>query len=278
MTHSGTEGKSYAKSPPRCAAQARRGPDCTDRASRTSVEGPLTCRPLEEANALVSSPAPSSPSPSSPEVPAAQSQALTALGPNEWLVDEIYQQYQRDPESVDRAWWDFFRTTRRPTARRCPPRRHAGNRRERRRRPPAPPSRSRSRRRPPAPAPAAPAPKPQHSTAGDDSPAEQPRPSSPRREPKAETRAGIRAAARKAAAAPPEDTVPLRGPAARVVTTWRPASASPRRPASARSREAAGDNRVVINNHLKRGRGGIGQLSPTSSATPWCERCTRCRR
>ena len=31
-----------------------------------------------------------------------------AFGPNEWLVDEIYQQYLQDPNSVDRAWWDFF--------------------------------------------------------------------------------------------------------------------------------------------------------------------------
>ncbi|MET8680429.1 multifunctional oxoglutarate decarboxylase/oxoglutarate dehydrogenase thiamine pyrophosphate-binding subunit/dihydrolipoyllysine-residue succinyltransferase subunit [Streptomyces sp. NPDC004647] len=32
----------------------------------------------------------------------------SAFGPNEWLVDEIYQQYLQDPNSVDRAWWDFF--------------------------------------------------------------------------------------------------------------------------------------------------------------------------
>ncbi|HZX40132.1 MAG TPA: hypothetical protein VFF37_17740, partial [Streptomyces sp.] len=31
-----------------------------------------------------------------------------AFGPNEWLVDEIYQQYLQDPNAVDRAWWDFF--------------------------------------------------------------------------------------------------------------------------------------------------------------------------
>ncbi|MBT2382051.1 hypothetical protein, partial [Streptomyces sp. ISL-11] len=30
------------------------------------------------------------------------------FGSNEWLVDEIYQQYLQDPNSVDRAWWDFF--------------------------------------------------------------------------------------------------------------------------------------------------------------------------
>ena len=31
-----------------------------------------------------------------------------SFGANEWLVDEIYQQYLQDPNSVDRAWWDFF--------------------------------------------------------------------------------------------------------------------------------------------------------------------------
>src|SRR6478672_1996303 len=33
---------------------------------------------------------------------------LAAFGPNEWLVDELYQQYLQDKESVDRAWWEFF--------------------------------------------------------------------------------------------------------------------------------------------------------------------------
>ncbi|MET7905307.1 hypothetical protein ABZS86_29120, partial [Streptomyces sp. NPDC005355] len=36
------------------------------------------------------------------------SHPAAAFGPNEWLVDEIYQQYLQDPNSVDRAWWDFF--------------------------------------------------------------------------------------------------------------------------------------------------------------------------
>jgi multifunctional 2-oxoglutarate metabolism enzyme len=34
--------------------------------------------------------------------------ASTDFGPNEWLVDELYQRYQADPGSVDRAWWNFF--------------------------------------------------------------------------------------------------------------------------------------------------------------------------
>ncbi len=33
---------------------------------------------------------------------------MVEFGTNEWLVDEIYQQYLKDPDSVDRAWWDFF--------------------------------------------------------------------------------------------------------------------------------------------------------------------------
>jgi len=30
------------------------------------------------------------------------------FGPNEWLVEELYQQYLADKDSVDKAWWDFF--------------------------------------------------------------------------------------------------------------------------------------------------------------------------
>ncbi len=33
---------------------------------------------------------------------------MAAFGPNEWLVDELYQRYQQDRSTVDRAWWDFF--------------------------------------------------------------------------------------------------------------------------------------------------------------------------
>ena len=33
---------------------------------------------------------------------------LSGFGPNEWLVDEIYQQFLADRSSVDPAWWEFF--------------------------------------------------------------------------------------------------------------------------------------------------------------------------
>ncbi|MGO9217834.1 MAG: 2-oxoglutarate dehydrogenase E1 subunit family protein, partial [Streptosporangiaceae bacterium] len=34
--------------------------------------------------------------------------AAKDFGPNEWLVDELYQRYLADPGSVDMAWWNFF--------------------------------------------------------------------------------------------------------------------------------------------------------------------------
>ncbi|MFJ7202354.1 multifunctional oxoglutarate decarboxylase/oxoglutarate dehydrogenase thiamine pyrophosphate-binding subunit/dihydrolipoyllysine-residue succinyltransferase subunit [Streptomyces sp. NPDC098789] len=53
---------------------------------------------------------PQSPSNSSTTTESAESGKTPAsgFGANEWLVDEIYQQYLQDPNSVDRAWWDFF--------------------------------------------------------------------------------------------------------------------------------------------------------------------------
>ncbi len=31
-----------------------------------------------------------------------------SFGPNQWLVDELFEQYRQDKQSVDPAWWDFF--------------------------------------------------------------------------------------------------------------------------------------------------------------------------
>ncbi|MHB1491482.1 MAG: 2-oxoglutarate dehydrogenase E1 subunit family protein, partial [Cellulomonas sp.] len=30
------------------------------------------------------------------------------FGANEWLVDELHEQYLKDKNSVDPAWWEFF--------------------------------------------------------------------------------------------------------------------------------------------------------------------------
>ena len=41
-------------------------------------------------------------------VPDTSKTGLAGFGPNEWLVDELYQRYLDDKDSVDSAWWDFF--------------------------------------------------------------------------------------------------------------------------------------------------------------------------
>ncbi|WP_319946706.1 2-oxoglutarate dehydrogenase E1 subunit family protein, partial [Cellulosimicrobium cellulans] len=44
--------------------------------------------------------------------PKAESEAISdassVFGANEWLVDELYEQYLQDKNAVDPAWWDFF--------------------------------------------------------------------------------------------------------------------------------------------------------------------------
>ncbi|TFV61285.1 UNVERIFIED_ORG: hypothetical protein E4P37_19060, partial [Bacillus sp. AZ43] len=38
----------------------------------------------------------------------ASSSSVAGFGTNEWLVEEMYQQYLADPSSVDQAWHEFF--------------------------------------------------------------------------------------------------------------------------------------------------------------------------
>src|SRR4051794_1317494 len=38
----------------------------------------------------------------------AQKGTETNLGPNEWLVDEMYEQFLADPKSVSESWREFF--------------------------------------------------------------------------------------------------------------------------------------------------------------------------
>jgi len=180
-----------------------------------------------------------------PDQPAS-SDPLTSFGPNEWLVDELYAQYLQDKNNVDRAWWDFFRDyepgeaalgrrgavqanhpettgngdgTAAPAASAAPAA-------------PAAPSAPAATSAPSAPAaPAAPA-------AKAPTPREPLRPTEP------------------AAAEAPERT-PLRGAAARVVTNM---EASLEVPTATSARAVPAklliDNRIVINNHLSRSRGG----------------------
>ena len=190
------------------------------------------------------------------------------FGPNEWLVEELYQQYLADTNSVDRRGGTSSRTTSRPT----PPARPATDRRpvrSRRRRPPPParrPRQPRRRPRPRQPPPRAPtahrrptrSPRSRPPRRCRHRPSRQPRPRPGQRPPAASTPAEKTSAGQSAERKPSADGVtPLKGPAARVVTNMEASLAVP----TATSVRAVPaklliDNRIVINNHLQRGRGG----------------------
>jgi 2-oxoglutarate decarboxylase len=147
------------------------------------------------------------------------------FGANEWLVEEMYERYCADPNSVDAAWHEFFADYR-------PAKPGAGA--------PINGTTAAQRPAPPDPAPAV-APAPERAS----SPTPPPTPTA--------------AAARppQPEPAPEERTIPLRGAAARVVANMQASLAVP----TATSVRAVPaklliDNRVVINNHLRRFRGG----------------------
>ena len=166
-----------------------------------------------------------------------QPDPLAGFGPNEWLVEEIYQQYLRDPESVDHAWWDFFADYR--------PENRGGDVNGGSNGSPAATAEPRVEPiPPPAPTPRAPR----------TPPAELPHPVA---QPAAPT--GDRSTPAPPAPAPRTDAglTPLRGVAARVVANMETSLGVP----TATSVRAVPakllvDNRLVINRHLARGRGG----------------------
>jgi 2-oxoglutarate decarboxylase len=176
---------------------------------------------------------------------------MGAFGPNEWLVDELYDQWLNDKDSVDRAWWEFFEDYR------------PGH--------PSGPLGNGHRAAPaaPAPAPSLPVSAPTAAPA--------PAPSTPvvagsAGTPGAPVAPGAAPVAAPAPTAPmprdipaPKSTPPpseaeirpLRGPAARVVVNMQSSLEVPTA-TSVRTVPAKLliDNRVVINNHLARSRGG----------------------
>ena len=137
------------------------------------------------------------------------------FGPNDWLVDELYQQFLQDRNAVDPAWWDFFAgfTPQDPQAVITPS----------------------------TPLPAAtptPTQTPHHQT-----PASGPAP--------------VSTAEPATSSASTNHVERLKGAAARVVTNMEESLSVPTA-TSVRSLpvKLLFDNRVVINNHLARGRGG----------------------
>ncbi|MEW2519266.1 multifunctional oxoglutarate decarboxylase/oxoglutarate dehydrogenase thiamine pyrophosphate-binding subunit/dihydrolipoyllysine-residue succinyltransferase subunit [Actinacidiphila alni] len=195
------------------------------------------------------------------------------FGPNEWLVDEIYQQYLQDRDSVDRAWWDFFADYKpdgsaEPSA--APGEGGASGAAARAKAPAEPTASTAAPVQPgangapvaaPAPAPAAPAAKPAQVPApapAAAAPAAPAKPAAPAPAPAAPAAPAKPAAAKPAAAAEPEtEYVTLRGPAAAVAKNM---NASLELPTATSVRaipvKLLFDNRIVINNHLKRARGG----------------------
>ncbi|WP_433366464.1 multifunctional oxoglutarate decarboxylase/oxoglutarate dehydrogenase thiamine pyrophosphate-binding subunit/dihydrolipoyllysine-residue succinyltransferase subunit [Streptosporangium sp. CA-115845] len=162
---------------------------------------------------------------------------LAAFGQNEWLVDELYQKYLQDPESVDRAWWSFFADYNpdagagrvappgAATAASTPPTPTASST-------PATPARAAAAPAAPTPVTTTPAP-----TAAKAAPADRS---------KQETQLPAGA-----------EEVRLRGAAARTAANMEASLVVP----TATSVRAVPaklliDNRIVINNHLSRGRGG----------------------
>ena len=188
---------------------------------------------------------------------------MGAFGPNEWLVDELYEQYLQDRNSVDQAWWEFFADYKTKSGAASRPASAA----------PAPVAAAAPAAAPvaapPAPAPAAPAPaQPKAAAAAKTAvPAPTPvtaAPAEPAVRPAATPGAPALAPTPRdiptpAAPPPPSESQsrPLRGPAARVVANMQ-ASLEVPTATSVRSVPAKLliDNRVVINNHLARSRGG----------------------
>jgi 2-oxoglutarate dehydrogenase E1 component len=166
-------------------------------------------------------------------IPAVSSQTPShpsRFGTNEWLVEEIYQQYLKDPDSVDKAWEDFFADY-------------------------APSDTATAE--PGTAAPAATEAAVRTATPIQETPAPKPAPAPAPRTPTPAPAAAAPTAAAPAGAVPGAETVPLKGAAARVVSNMEASLALP----TATSVRAVPakllvDNRLVINNHLRRGRGG----------------------
>ncbi|WP_406399696.1 multifunctional oxoglutarate decarboxylase/oxoglutarate dehydrogenase thiamine pyrophosphate-binding subunit/dihydrolipoyllysine-residue succinyltransferase subunit [Streptomyces sp. NBC_00879] len=191
-----------------------------------------------------------------------------AFGPNEWLVDEIYQQYLQDPNSVDRAWWDFFADYKpggagaaaagaKPVdgapATDAPAAAQSGA-------VAAGATGATAAATAPAPAAAQPVAAPaQAAPAAPAKPAAQAPAAPAAAKPAAAPAPKPAAAAGKAAEPAPagSEYVPLRGPAAAVAKNM---NASLEVPTATSVRavpvKLLFDNRIVINNHLKRARGG----------------------
>ncbi|MDX2968284.1 multifunctional oxoglutarate decarboxylase/oxoglutarate dehydrogenase thiamine pyrophosphate-binding subunit/dihydrolipoyllysine-residue succinyltransferase subunit [Kribbella solani] len=185
---------------------------------------------------------------------------LAAFGANEWLVDELYEKYLQDPKSVDPAWLDFFKTYKPGDA--APgdsspadaPRPDAVSDNKT----PEAPSRGSAPSVPAPNAPAAATPAPATQTSAKQPPAPAAKPAAPTggtvNQPPSAT---PKPAAAPAAADTAGERLILRGAPARTAQNM---ATSLTVPTATSVRQVPVklliDNRIVINNHLKRARGG----------------------
>jgi 2-oxoglutarate decarboxylase len=168
-----------------------------------------------------------------------QSPSTSDFGANEWYIQELYQDFLKDPLSVGETWRTYFAENEPPTP-------ANGNGAA------APAAAAPA----PAPVPAQPAPAAPVAKAAPAPVAKaEPKPE-PRPEPKPEQKAQAPAETPKPAKVEPSHT-PLKGASARVVQNME-ASLEVPTATSVRAVPAKllADNRTVINNHLRRARGG----------------------
>ncbi|MGW3792065.1 2-oxo acid dehydrogenase subunit E2, partial [Micromonospora arida] len=192
-----------------------------------------------------------------------QENPLAGFGPNEWIVEEMYQRYLADPSSVDSAWHDFFADYRPAPGAGTPRGAESSDKPAAAPEPDGQPEAAATVAQPSAPAKPATASKPAAAQAAPAKPAASATPKAAPGKSAPEKAAPEKAAPAKPAAkaaAPSADgpqTTPLRGVAAKIVQNM-DASLSVPTATSVRAVPAKllVDNRIVINNHLARGRGG----------------------
>ncbi|AKT51419.1 multifunctional oxoglutarate decarboxylase/oxoglutarate dehydrogenase thiamine pyrophosphate-binding subunit/dihydrolipoyllysine-residue succinyltransferase subunit [Arsenicicoccus sp. oral taxon 190] len=203
-----------------------------------------------------------------------------SFGANQWLVDELYEQYKQDKNSVDRAWWSFFEdyspaaapkadATTQPTKAQQPKQPQQPDQADQtgsKRAPEAKPSDTKTSDTKATDTKAtdtkAADTKATDTKAADAKVSEQPadrrRPTTPRAgDAQAQPTPRDIPAVKQPGPQTQETVVTLKGPAARVVTNM---DASLQVPTATSLRavpaKALIDNRIVINNHLRRSRGG----------------------
>ena len=159
---------------------------------------------------------------------------------NEWLVEELFEQYQQDKDSVEKKWWPIFEKMQAAVGStpQSPQESPSGPAQDRPKAQPAPAAEI------PAPAPASPS-----------QPAKKPAPAA--QAAKASSRQTAKPAGQAQAAQEQEQQVVLRGPAKAVVSTMEESLEVPTATTvRAVPAKLLIDNRLAINAYLKRTRGG----------------------